>query len=39
MYKTGDGVTKDEKKSLTYLKQACDLGMADACRWLAEQRS
>jgi TPR repeat protein len=38
MYKIGDGVSRDDSKALAYLKKACDLGMAQACRWLKEQR-
>jgi TPR repeat protein len=37
MYKIGDGVGRDDAKALGYLKRACDLGMAQACRWLKEQ--
>lgn len=37
MHNNGDGVAKDRVKGLAYLKQACDLGMANACRWLTEQ--
>jgi TPR repeat protein len=37
MYKVGDGVAKDEPRALSLLKKACELGMADACRWLAQQ--
>ena len=29
-----DGLAKDDVKALAYLKKACDLGFADACRWL-----
>ena len=29
---------RDEAKALGYLKRACDLGMAQACRWLKEQQ-
>jgi len=36
MYRMGDGVTQDIPRALGYLKRACDLGMPDACRWLAE---
>ena len=39
MYKIGDGVTRDATKALEYLKKACSLGMAQACRWLEEERS
>src|SRR5581483_11622542 len=34
MYQQGDGVPPDNAKAMTLLKRACDLGMADACRWL-----
>jgi TPR repeat protein len=37
MYRIGDGVSRDDAKALEYLKRACDLGMAQACRWLKEQ--
>ena len=37
MYKTGDGVVRDEVRALGYLTRACSLGMAQACRWLKEQ--
>ena len=37
MYKIGDFVARDDTKALGYLKRACDLGMAQACRWLEEQ--
>lgn len=31
MHNTGDGVPKDRARALTYLKQACDLGLPNAC--------
>lgn len=34
MHKNGDGVPRDAAKALEYLRKACDLGLADACRWL-----
>ena len=37
MYNLGDGVARDEVKALAYLKRACDLGLANACRLLAER--
>ena len=37
MYKLGDGLPEDAVKALAYLKKACELDFADACRWLREQ--
>jgi TPR repeat protein len=39
MHRRGDGVERDEAKAIAKLKRACELGMADACRWLADQGS
>jgi uncharacterized protein len=39
MYKVGDGIDRDQNRALTYLKKACDLGMAQACRWLREEQA
>jgi hypothetical protein len=39
MHRRGDGVEQDQAKAVAKLKRACDLGMTDACRWLAEQGS
>jgi hypothetical protein len=39
MLKMGDGIVPDPTKAIAKLKRACDLGMADACRWLTEQGS
>jgi len=39
MLQRGDGVPQDQAIAIAKLKRACDLGMADACRWLAGQGS
>lgn len=39
MHKLGDGVARDPAKALTLLGRACDLSMAQACVWLAEERA
>jgi len=39
MHFTGDGVPLDKPKGLSYLKQACDKGYAQACEWYAQQKA
>lgn len=38
MYKNGDGVAKDPEAALRFLKKSCDLGFADACKWLVAEQ-
>ncbi len=37
MSKRGDGVPQDDTKALGYVRKACSLGLASACRLIAEQ--
>ena len=37
MFRTGDGVARDDAKAFAHLKRACDGGYSEACRWLDEE--